>query len=294
MTRVSFVQIPSGSEDIYNGAITPSNRFVFSSVRLKPLFTSRKRKKELTLISLTPAAADSWNALSPTVQDEWKTAGLASNYKPFQCFLRDFASRTRNALPVPGTPSDFVQNSCGRMVLSGSATHMRIVQEHPFTYYILRKVTGTKSQYSPVLVTEEFGMPLRISISYKTNLTASGANPSARFYAEVLSTYQGQDKITTVELLFDLVADWNRVTATLDAAIGIVRKYTLFIQMTDVQGTLNFDNPEAYHSGQNWIRDPRCDHVATTYTKSFYQVEKNWVGDDLPTGSYYDSIYYEL
>lgn len=294
MVRVSFVLIPPGMEDIYKKVIKPNDRFSFSSVRRKALFTSRKRKKTLTLYSLFVPASAEWNTLSPTVQNDWKTAGLASNYTGFQCFLRDYASRKRNNLTTPGTANNFVQNNCLRCTISSPATAIKLAQEHPFAYYVQRKVTGTRNQFKPVLVTESFGMPVELKFRAHSALTSAGANPYARVYLEIYSNYQGRDIITNLTISVSLVSGWALYSDTLNQAIGTVRGYNAYIDLHDVQGTFEIDNIAINHSAQNWCRDPRCDKSAVSFTRAFYQIARNWVGIDLPIGSYYDSIYYEL
>lgn len=294
MARVSYVLVPPGMTDKYKTTITPSDRFSFSSIRRKPLFGSRKRKKAVSLRSVLPAASTAWNALSPTVQENWKTAGAISKYTGFQTFIRDYASRIKNGLTGIGTANNFVQNLCLRLTVTSPASRIRLLQEHPFTYYVLRKVKGTKSQYNPVLITESFGMPITLKVRAKSTLTSAGANPSARVYLEVYSNYQGRDLTTLVNIDIPLSANWALYTATLNATIGTARGYNAYIEINNARGVLDIDNIEFNHSAQNWCRDPRCEKSATSYTRAFYQIARNWVADDMPTGSYFDSIYYEL
>ena len=294
MARVSFVLVPPGMTDKYNKSLTPGDRFTFSSVRRNPVFGSRKRKKLVTLKSVLPEASALWNTLSPTVQSNWSAAGTTSKYSGFQTFIRDYATRIKNNLTVPGTPNNFAQNLCLRCVVQSPATGMRLLQEHPFTYYVLRKKAGTKSQMNPVLITEQFGMPVELKFRAKSNFTSAGSNPTIRVYLEVYSNYQGRDLKTLVSATVPLTAGWALYTASLNKAIGTARGYNAYIEIVNARGTLDIDNIEFNHSAQNWARDPRCEKSATSYTRAFYQIARNWVADNLPSGTYFDSIFYDM
>jgi hypothetical protein len=157
---------------------------------------------------------------------------------------------------------------------------------------VQRKVKGTRSQYEPVKVTESFGLPVDIKISYKTALTSAGDSPRARFYLDVLSHYQGRDISTILSIDFGLADDWQTKTATLSSVLGVVRGYTAFIEIFNARGDLWFDNIEIYHSGHNWARDPNCNNIKQAFTKAFYQIPAHWAVVTLPVGSFYDSVYY--
>jgi hypothetical protein len=294
MAKVSFTLVPLGLEELRGKTLTASDRFQYSSVRRKPVSVSRKRKKSLTLKSVMPMASQMWAGLTSLEKDAWTSAGLASSQIGFQLFLRDIAIRLQNDLDLPGTPSDIVQYKVGHIEIAGGATAVRIEQIHPLNYFIYRKISGTRDQYNPVAVTESFDLPLEISISWHTDLTSAGASPFAKFYALVLSHYQGRDIITPLEINFGLQDEWQRTTATLSSVLGAIKGYSVYIEANDVTGIIEFDNVRIYHSGQNWARDPRCDSVNSEFTKAYQQIPRHWAPEIMPSGAYFDSRYYLL
>lgn len=241
-----------------------------------------------------PTASQFWAGLSTLQKDAWASAGLASNQTGFQLFLRDVAIRINNDLEVPGTPSDIVQYKVGHIEIGGSATEIKLEQIHPVRYFTYRKITGTRDQYNPTEVVENFDLPIEISISWHTALTSAGASPIVKFYAVVLSHYQGRDIETPLEINFGLTDDWRRSTVSLSTVIGLVKGYSVYIQASDVTGIIEFDNVRIYHSGQNWARDPRCDSVNSAFTKAFAQIPRHWAPEIMPTGAYFESRFYAL
>jgi hypothetical protein len=294
MAKVSFTLVPLGLEELRGKTLTASDRFLYSSVRRKPVSIPRKRKKALTLKSVMPTASQFWAGLTSPQKDAWNSAGLASSQIGFQLFLRDVAIRLQNDLEIPSTPSDIVQYKVGHIEIAGGATAVRIEQIHPLTYFVYRKISGTRDQYNPIKITESFALPLEISISWKTDLTSAGASPFAKFYALVLSHYQGRDIYTPLEINFGLNDAWQRTTATLSSVLGLVKGYSVYIEANDVSGIIEFDNVRIYHSGQNWARDPRCDSVNSAFTKAFAQIPRHWAPEIMPSGAYFDSRYYLL
>jgi hypothetical protein len=294
MAKVSFILVPSGLEELQGKTLTASDRFQNSSVRRKPVSVPRKRKKGLTLKSVLPMASQMWAGLSQPERDAWGTAGLACTQTGFQLFIRDIAIRLQNDLDLPGTPSDIVQYKVGHIEIAGAASAVRLEQIHPLTYFVFRKVTGTRNQYNPVKVTESFALPLELSISWHTNLASVGDDPFAKFYALVLSLYQGREIETRCEIVFGLQDAWKRATASLSSVLGTVKGYSVYVEAQNVSGIIEFDNVRIYHSGQNWARDPRCDSVNSEFTKMFQQIPRHWAPEVLPNGAYFDSRYYSL
>ena len=208
--------------------------------------------------------------------------------------MQDVAVRVKNGLPVFGPPSDVVQYLCGRAVFTFPSAGFLLEQEHPFSYFVQRKVSGSRNSYEPVELTESFSLPFEFGLSYRTDLTSVGASPLARFYVEVTSHYQGRDIVTTQSIDFPLVQDWTRSVQTVSGVLGKVKGYTCFLDVQDCNGTLEWDNLRLYHSGQNWARDFRCNNVGASFTRSFYQVARNWEPIIQPPGAFYDSIFHAL
>ncbi len=256
------------------------------------LLSSRRRKKGMSQKSLIPILTPIYNALSTPEKEAWASAGAINNSRSFNLFLRDTSYRIKNSIAGYATPNDIYQVLQGKMTVGGGATSMKIAQLHPFKYFILKKIVGTKTQYEPVQITETFQLPLQIEISYKTNLTSAGSGAFAKFFVIVNSHYQGRNIETPLEISFDLVHTWDRLTATLSSVVGVVTGYTGYIEIHNATGDLWFDNVTFFHDSFNWARDPFCNSIRTDYTRAFYQIPRDWIGIDLPDGAFYDSLYY--
>lgn len=292
MAKISYKLIPPEFDTQYRRALTPNDRYTFSSVRRTRLFDSKAKILAITQKSVLPEASVAWAALTEGEKILWEQAAVESNLTGWRLFIKDFAWAKKLTLSGPILPDPKYQVEVGRLSILAPASSIKIAQLHPQTYYVLRKVRGTKSQYEPVLVFESFALPLEMSISWKSDLVSAGANPRARIYAIINSHYQGRDIETELSIDFGLQDEWTRNTTTLSNVLGIVKGYTVFIECQDVTGDLYFDNVDLVHSGQNWARDPFCYNIRATYTKAFFQIPRHWVTIDVPENTFYDSFYY--
>lgn len=291
MARTGYITIPAGQEELYRKNLQQNDRFVFSRIVRTNLLMSRKRKKGVSQRSLLPQVAALWNTLTDVQREAWSDAGAECNLNGWRLFVQDTCLRIKNDLAGSATPSTLHQSLVGQLHIESPATEIKIAQYHPRSYWVLQKVVGRKAMYEPVVVTEDFSLPLALSINYKSNLTSQGAGSFAKFYANIWHSYQGADLITPVTIDFDLVSDWKNAVASVSSLLGYVVGYDLFIHLYNLRGDLFFDNIKATHSGQNWVRDPFCKDIEQAFTRAFYQVPKHWVAVTLPEGSDFDSIY---
>lgn len=293
MAKTGFIEVPVGMESIYKKSIQSGDRFIFPHVKVKRLFTSRSRKKGLTQKSLFVSLAPVWNGFDTPTKDAWTEAGVESSLTGFKLFVQDTAKRIANGISGYATPSPLYQSMVGKMEVQSPAIGLTILQLHPQSYYVNRKVTGTRSQYEPVLISENLSLPVDIAISYKSDLSSAGDSPQAGFFIIIYSNYQGRTIENFCHISFDLSHDWDRLTASISSVKGQFRGYTAFVEIQDAQGILLFDNVEIVHTGQNWARDPFCNSIQTTFTKAFYQIPKNWAPQEIVDGSFYKSVYHE-
>lgn len=291
MAKTSFQMIPVGMDLTYSRTLVSGDRYIIPRVRRKVLYFSRQKIKGLTEKSLIPSLSLVWNALTQGERDVWISTGLLCNLTGFKHFLKDKSFRIKNDLSGYATPSIFHQVEVGLLRVESPASSLKIEQIHPLNYWVQKKVTGTKSQYQPVAITESFGLPLSISINYKSALTSAGAGAFAKFYCVVYSHYQGRTIETPCEILFPLVHDWATLTATISSVLGLARGYSAFLEIYNATGDLLIDNVEIEHSGQNWCRDPFCNDIDQGFTKAFYQIPKHWNAVDLSDGAWFGSIY---
>ena len=292
MARVTFLDIPEGFDFSYNKALRINDRFTFSSIRLNNTFLSRRRKKGISQKSLLPICSDMWKTFDGATQDDWNNAGAVMNLSGFKFFVADYVLRLQNDMTGVSTPSLLYQTLVGKLTITSPATQFLLTQMHPLNYWVSAPVYGKKGMREPLLVTEDFALPLQISISYKTNLSSVGVSPRARFYAIVYSLYQGTTIENLLEIPFDLSSDWTSETVTLNTVCGKIKSYSLFLELNDVSGTLYVDNIKAIHSGLNWCRDSVCRDIDQAFTKAFYQVPKHWVPVEISTGCFFGSVYY--
>jgi len=294
MAKTSYQLIPPELDALYSRSLMSGERYIIPRVRRKVLFLSRNRIKGLTEKSLIPSLSLVWNGLTTTSRDLWTSTGALSNLSGFRHFLKDKAFRIKNDISGYAMPNTYHQVEVGLLRVESPATGLKIEQLHPLNYWVQRKVTGTKSQYQPVSITESFDLPLEISINYKSDLTSVGSGAFAKFYCIVYSHYQGRIIETPCEISMPLSHNWATLTASITSVIGMVRGYTAFLEIYNATGDLLIDNLSIEHSGQNWCRDPFCNDINQSFTKAFYQIPKHWAAVDVPEGAYFESVYYHL
>lgn len=292
MARTSYITIPDGLDTEYKKVIQSGDRFIFPHVKVKRLFTSRVKKRGLTQKSLIVSLAPVWASFSDAVKTAWNLAAAESQMTGFRLFLQDTSLRIANDIPGYATPDVLYQSSVGRMSVEAPASGLTIVQLHPQSYYVNRKVPGTRSQYEPQKIEENLSLPVDIAISYKSSLAAAGADPRARFFVIVYSNYQGRTIENFCIIDFSLSHGWERKTASISGVLGQFRGYTAFVEIHNARGDLYFDNVEIVHTGMNWARDPFCNSIQTSFTKAFYQIPKNWAAEDLEDGAFFRSVYH--
>lgn len=294
MAKTSYQLIPAEFDLAYKKTLQSGDRFTFPRVYRKTLFLSRNRKKGLTQKSLIPILSPVWQALTLQQQTAWNNAGIVAGMSGFKLFVRDKSLRIANDIDGYAIPNLLYQTAVGTLKIEGPATSLKIQQLHPKEYWVSRKVRGTRSQYEPKKIIEDFAIPLQIGINYKSNLLQYGGTAKARFYCIVYSHYQGLTFENIIEIPFDLQQDWKNVNATISKVIGKDRGYTAFIELENVRGTLYIDNIELVHSGQNWCRDPHTLNINQEFTKAFYQIPKHWGAIDVSEGAFYETLYYNV
>lgn len=292
VAKVSYINIPPGMEEAYKKGLQPGDRFTFSRTRVKDLFLSRARVKGITTKSLLVTLSPVWQGFTPAEQAAWSSAGLFAGLSGFKAFVHDTAARMKAGHAGYATPNDIYQALVGRVQVESPATGLLLEQAHPLMYYVQRKVTGTRSQYSPVAVNEPFGFPLSLSISYKTSLTPIDSDARARFFAVVYSSYQGRTLEKIVSVDFPMSQDWTRASATLSGVLGPIQGYSAFIEVHNATGNLYFDNVSISHSSENWARDSICNNVSQAFTKAFFQVARHWVAVNPSEGADFGSFYF--
>lgn len=294
MAKTSTIDIVTGLETAYFSALTPGDRFTFARIRRKNTLLSRQRKKGVSQRSLLPEIAEVWNGLTFEQKEAWGEAAAYSNMNGWRLFIQDYCARRVNDLAGIATPSNLHQSWVGQIHIEAPASECKIVQIHPHFYYVHRKVTGTKSMYSPVLVTEDLALPFNLGLSYYSDLTSTGAGSFAKLYARFWYSYQGENLYYDHEINLSLSSGWQTVSSQLTQLKTVIVRYDLYFHLYNVHGDLYFDNVKAEHSGQNWVRDPFCKDINQGFTRNFQQIPKHWSAVIAPDGVIYESAYLDF
>ena len=291
MARTSFIDLSPEQEDLFFSNLTSQDRFTSPRISQKVALFSIKRIKGLTQRSLLPQVAEAWQLLTTEEKEAWSLAAAECGLNGYRLFVQDKVIRIKNEIAGNATPSLLHQSWVGYLHIAEPATEIKIAQYHPRSYWVSHKVYGKKGMYVPVVVTEDFSLPLKIQLNYKSDLVSQGAGSFAKFYAEIRHSFQGSDLFSNVEIPLDLSADWKNASANISSLAGYVIGYTLYFHLYNLRGTLWCDNIKAEHSGQNWVRDTYCKDLFQGFTRAFYQIPKHWVYVENPAGSEFGSIY---
>lgn len=294
MAKISYILIPEGLEEKYWKSVRITNAFVYPRVTKNTQFLSRKRKLELKNRSLFGWFAEYWKELTEEEKDDWKEAGEEIGLTNWQLFIHDTAARWAYGYPDFSTPNLSHQGRIGWLRIDEPADEIKITQLHPKFYWVQKLAPGHKRFFVPILVTEDFALPIKIGISYYSDFEVVGENPFAKFYAEVWHSYQGVDYKTEHKIDLDFNTGWKKTEATLSEVLGHIIHYDLYIHVKGLRGSLYFDNVKAEHSVQNWARDSRCDEIEKVYPRTWFLIPKNWVGVTVPENAFYKSTFVDF
>lgn len=291
MAKTGSITVADELKNLQRNALEQSDRFLLSVVQGHKSLPSDARRKAIKEQSLFKFLSPLWRALTPTEKSLWKTAAGFSGINGWQLFISDNAARVRSDLPLDVQAVDLWQVRAGHLVIEPPASEILLEQAHPLTYYISQKIAGAPWKNEMVLLQENFSFPLDLEIRYKTDLTATGPEQRARYYAEVWTSYQGQDIKTIYAIDFNPSTDWTLGTLEISRPRGIIVGYTLFLDIYGYTGSVLFDNIRAVHGGTNWALDPRCDAIDKTFKKAFAIVPPFWVPKSAPSGATFQSQY---
>lgn len=308
MAKTSYLDISPELEEIYYSPLQSQDRFIIPRVRVKKVILSRKKIEILEERSYLKEIAELWNNFTDEQRANWKSVDPYPNPNGWRAFVADQSQRIEREIEGVATPNQYHQDLVGKILIEAPTEEIKLIQPHPSSYWVYQKVTGKKNMYEPVEVEEDFAIPLKLTISYKSDLTSTGAGSFARFYASTRHLYQGQNLNHELTIEIPLSANWEKQTITLyqnhyygtrgygilnygQEFLGEAISYNLYIHLYKVRGTLLFDNVKAEHSGSNWVRDTYCKKIEQDFTRAFYQIPKNWGVITMPSGAGYASVY---
>jgi len=297
MAKTSYLDISTELEETYYKDLQSGDRFIIPRIRPKKKLLSRERVDNISERSYLQQCSELWDGLSDAEKQNWHDYDFHPQQHGWRRFVEEQSIRINLDLEGTASPDQYHQGMVGKILIESPAEETKLIQVHPASYWVYRKVEGKDSMYEPVEVDETLSLPFEVGLSYKSDLTSTGAGSFARFYATVRHHYQGQN------LDYDLIVDiplssgWDRKTSTLsetgfeEEPKGKIVSYHLYIHLYKVTGTLLFDHILSQHSATNWARDPYCDRIDEDFTRAFYQIPKAWAVKTLPEGADYESVY---
>jgi len=316
MATISYILTPEGFDESYFKTLKMSDKLGFPRMTKNTRFLSRQQKLDLKGRSIFSAYSEFWKLLSEGEKADWTTAAAELGLNNWQLFVHDLAARQRYAYPDLPEPNIYHQGCVGWIHVEGESegsvygqavygqavygdaevepSEIKITQLHPKFYWVQQLIAGHKRSWKPVQITEDFALPLKIELSYFSDLTSISENSFAKIYALVWHSYQGVDYQTELKIDLDLQTGWKKADATLTEALGHIIHYDLFIELSGLTGDLYFDNIKAEHSAQNWVRDSRCNDISKTLPRTWFLIPQRWVGVNVPASSFFQSTYYDF
>lgn len=291
MATIGGLEVPEELLVLFRQLVRINDQYRYGSVAKIGHLLSKEKKLNVSTRSLLPQISAMWALITDEQKEEWKRCAVYSAYNPWNLFVQDTAYRLKYGLDGVAVPSPYHQYKVGHLDINAPADEALLAQYHPASYYIQRKVKGTKALYEDVKIEEHLTLPLSLGLSYRSELVATSPEYIAKFYATIYSSYQGRTIETQVGFDLDLETGWQRDVASCADVLGVVRFYDLFIEFVNIRGWFEWDNLEVIHSGSNYGRDWRCSDVNNTLTRVNYQIEKSWEEITLPSGAAFDSVY---
>lgn len=294
MAKIGYQLMPPEYEDYFKNNLSPNWRFELPRIMRTNRMLSRKKKKQMIEKSRLSEIAELWNGLSPAEKTEWEEAAAVRGWYGWKLFVQNKCVRIAKGLSGVGTPSLKHQGYNGRIDIVSPATSIKLTQPHPNYYWLPRVIAGRYPLIEIVWINEPFSLPLTIGLNYRAELEPLSGDAFASFYASIWSVAEGQDYYTDLKIPLSFLRDWTSVEDTISNVYGEVVSYSLFFELSDVRGSLFFDNIKSEHSGYNWTRDPFSSSIDAEYSRSFFQVLTPWVAVDLPSGASYYSDYLDF
>ena len=258
MALVMGITLPAGVDIIYNKTLKMYDISVMCNVGKNPRFFPRSKKLTLREVTYLYQIAYAWSLLSEEIKAQWNQAADVLGWHGYNLYVQDKSYRLKNGIGGDATPSIYHQYLVGHLNISAPASSALIAQ------YNSRRVN----------------FPATFGLSFKTDLVASGPQPSARFKFTWTRYYVGENIESTEVIELPLVSGWTNEIKSITQYKGIRGRWRVELELVDVTGDIWFDNVEVLYSGEVKINDPFCDDVV-----------KWWKGESLPEGVTFETIY---
>ena len=236
MPLLMGITLPAGIEIIYNKTLRMYDISVFCNVGKNPQFFPRSKFYTLKEITYLFNIAYAWSLFSDAVKLDWKTAAEVIGQHGYNLYVQDKSYRLKNVIGGNATPSIYHQYLVGHLNIQSPASGALV------------------AQYNSTRV----NFPASFELCYKTDLTASGDNPSAKlkFTWTRYTTGQNIESVETIDL--PLSQAWTHATQAITQYSGIRGKWRIELELIDVTGDIWFDNLWAFYSGEIKVNDPYC------------------------------------
>ena len=258
MALVMGITIPAGLEPAFNRTLKRYDISIFCNVGKNPQFFPRSKKVALRAATYLFDIGAAWGLLSEEVKGNWGTAAAIIGQIGYNLYVQDKAHRIKNSLAGDATPSIYHQYLVGHLNVQNPATSALIAQYNSHVVYF----------------------PATFGISYKTDLSADGANPSAKLKFTYVRYLDGQNIETVETITIPLSAGWATADQAITEEDGAKGQWRVELELTDVTGDIWFDNVLVEYDGEIKINDPYC-----------LDVVKWWQGVSLPAGVTFETIY---
>ena len=236
MALIMGITLPAGLEIVYNKTIRMYDISVLCNVGKNPVFFPRSRYVTLKEITYLFQIAYEWGLLSADTKSEWNYAANVIGEHNYNLFVKDKSYRLKNGIAGNAIPSIYHQSSVGHLQITNPAN------------------SATIAQYNKTRV----NFPASFELCFKTNLTASGDNPSIKVKFTWTRYTAGQNIESTETIELPLISGWDKRKAWITQYSGTRGKWRVEIQLTDVTGDFWFDNVIVQYSGQIKLNDPYC------------------------------------
>jgi hypothetical protein len=258
MVLVMGITLPAGIDIVYNKTLRMYDISVFCNVGKNPRFYPRSKYYSLKEVTYLFQIAYAWSALSDAERLDWNTAAEVLGWHGYNLYVEDKSYRMKYGIGGNATPSIYHQYFVG---------HLKV--EAPASSALVAQYNSTRVNF-----------PATFELCYKTDLTASGASPSAKLKFIWTRYFQGQNIENTEEIVLPLSQAWTQASKSVTLLSGIRGKWRIELELIDVTGDLWFDNVFVTYSGEIKVADPFC-----------MDVVRWWQGVNLPEGVTFETVY---
>jgi hypothetical protein len=291
MARISGFTVSPEYEDAFFRSAKWGNAYVNSCFIKKPARASRVRRRVIAGRSLLPSVAVLWSSLSSSDRAAWQTCASYSAQTGYDLFVQDTSYRLAHGFPGLASPSFRHQYKVGTVILPPSLPFADSFETHYREYYRPQKIVGTEDRYEPVLVAEDFSMPILFSVQVKSDLVVTA--PGGYVYAVVVGRWEdgGESGSVVSYSSLPLVSGWSSVVGYLNYTEHPLVSYSYGFILSDVSGTFLFDNLHIEHSARDWSFDSRCDSVLDERRDYGVPIAKSMLGGHFQGENVFVSAY---